>query len=134
MEPSHFGENLCVSECRDEDIVIGSQIQIGTVRATVMQPRIPCAKLGIRMNDADFPGLFWEKGLLGFYLRLDQAGTLGAGDDFVIEKIPAHGITVKDVWSTVVAGSPQQAKSLLDTLDSLDQGWLRRLKTVADRE
>ena len=131
LEVSQFGENLTVSGCRDEDIVVGTKLRMGSIFATVMQPRIPCAKLGVKLENADFPQLFWEKGLLGFYLRVDQAGSLQAGDEITIEHIPTHGITLRSVWATVVNSSSNEASEILEKLDSLDAGWLRRLKKIA---
>ena len=131
LEVSQFGENLTVSGCRDEDVVVGTQLRMGSVLTTVMQPRIPCAKLGARLENVDFPQLFWEKGLLGFYLRVDQAGSLQAGDEISIEQIPAHGITLRSLWAAVVNSSSNEASEILEKLDSLDAGWLRRLKKIA---
>ena len=131
LEVSQFGENLTVSGCRDEDIVIGTQLCIGSVQASVRQGRIPCAKLGLRLGDADFPQRFWEKGLLGFYLRVDKAGSLQAGDEISIVDIPAHGITLRRVWAAVVNCSSNDATEILNKLDSLDAGWLRRLRKIA---
>ena len=76
----NFGENLTVSGLTEEDIHIGDQLQIGTARFTVTQPRTPCYKLGVRFNREDMTKRFYESRRFGFYLRVLREGTLQAGD------------------------------------------------------
>jgi MOSC domain-containing protein YiiM len=128
LEPAQFGENLTVTGCLDEDVVIGSRLGIGSVEVVVTQPRIPCYKLGIRMGDADFPNRFWATGRLGFYVRVEQTGLLQRGDEIELLDTPSHGITVRELWRTVTTKNSPEARRALDHLLDLDDGWLRRLR------
>ena len=75
----NFGENLTVSGLSEEDIHIGDQLQIGTARFTVTQPRTPCYKLGVRFNREDMTKRFYLSRRFGFYLRVLREGTVTGG-------------------------------------------------------
>jgi len=132
LEPSQFGENLTVSGVTDSHVVLGSKFQLGTAKVTVTQPRIPCFKLGIRLNDATFPKQFWEAGRLGFYLRVENEGTAEAGQSLQLVDAPVHGITVRGLYKTVVTGNRRDANLALENLPRLDEGWIRRLRTISN--
>jgi MOSC domain-containing protein YiiM len=133
LEAAQFGENLTVSGCRDEDIVLGSRMKVGGAVVTVMQPRIPCFKLGIRIGDASFPNRFWTTGRLGFYARVDQPGLLQRGDPIEVIESPTHGITVRKLWLAVIETRREAAIRAMQHLPELDAGWLKRLRLVAQR-
>ena len=131
LEDSQFGENLSVTGCTDEQVVIGSRFRLGEVELTVTQPRIPCFKLGIRLNDKSFPQKFWALGRLGFYVRVDREGSIEQGQRLLLIDEPAHGITVRGLYDIVTGGRAKDAALALDTLSNLDDGWRRRLRQVA---
>lgn len=133
LELSQFGENLTVSGLTEESVTVGDRYRFGGVVAIVAQPRLPCFKLGIRMSDDDFPNRFLLSGRLGFYLRVEQEGTLQKGDSIELLHRPSHGITVRKLWQTVFGGDddPAAAQHALDSLPYIDAGWIRRLKRIA---
>jgi MOSC domain-containing protein YiiM len=63
----------------------------------VAQPRIPCWKLGARMDDPSFPVHFAAAGRPGAYLRIVEAGEIGAGDEVRVGERPEHGLSVGEV-------------------------------------
>lgn len=75
-----FGENLAVSGMPDEAVHIGDIFRIGAIECQVTQPRVPCFKLGLRMEDLNFVGRFHSSGRVGFYLRVLKKGQIQAGD------------------------------------------------------
>lgn len=131
LEPSQFGENLTVRGVTDSEVILGSKFQLGSAEAIVTQPRIPCFKLGIRLNDPTFPRRFWDTGRLGFYLRVEKEGLAEAGQSMQVVDRPSHGITVRDLYETVVSGSRRDATVALEVLPHLDAGWIRRLRAIA---
>ena len=133
LEPAQFGENLTVAGCQDVDIVIGTRLRVGSTEVVVTQPRIPCFKLGIRMRNADFPNRFWAKGRLGFYVRVEQTGSVASGDAIEVLDTPSHGITVHKLWRIVTTRRSDEAHHALDKLLDLDTGWQRRLQQAARR-
>jgi MOSC domain-containing protein YiiM len=128
LEDAQFGENLAISGGTDDQVVIGSCYRIGEAELVVTQPRIPCYKLGIRLDDDSFPNRFWNRGHLGFYLRVKTEGVIEAGLPITLIAKPDHNITVANLYQIVSGGTPQEASRALDTLGDIDAGWRRRLR------
>ncbi len=78
------GENLTIDDLDEKEINIGDVLEIGDTRLQVSQPRIPCYKVGIKMNKREFPKIFSKSGLLGSYLRVMQKGVINVGDEIKI--------------------------------------------------
>lgn len=95
--PGQFGENFTVEGLTDEVVCIGDVYRVGQALVQVTQPRAPCFKLGIRMNDATFPKQFLQNGRVGFYLRVLAEGLVAAGDEITCEWRDPHGISVEQV-------------------------------------
>jgi len=133
MQPSQFGENLTVSGLSEQTVTLGNTYRFGSVVAVVAQPRLPCFKLGIRMNDGEFPARFLQSGRLGFYLRVEEEGETGPGDVFELLDSPAHGITVHELWHFVFREAPhaETVSKYLALLPYIDEGWIRRLRMKA---
>jgi MOSC domain-containing protein YiiM len=76
-----FGENLTVEGVPpDDELAVGDRMRIGTAELVVSQPRLPCFKLGLRFGDAQMVKRFQAAGRWGFYLRIEHAGVVEAGD------------------------------------------------------
>jgi MOSC domain-containing protein YiiM len=97
LEHGAFGENLTVSGVEVTGAVVGERWEIGSVVLEVAQPRIPCWKLGARMNDPSFPVHFAAAGRPGAYLRIVQEGEIGERDEVRVGARPQHGLSVGDV-------------------------------------
>jgi MOSC domain-containing protein YiiM len=112
VEPGEFGENLTLENVAVTAAVIGERWEIGSALLEVAQPRIPCWKLGARMNDEMFPRRFAEAGRPGAYLRIVRDGDVGAGDAVRVVHRPAHGVTIGDV-NTIYHRDRSRARLLL---------------------
>ncbi len=97
IDRGNFGENLTLAGVDVTNAMVGERWEVGSTLLEVSQPRIPCWKLGLRMNDPDFPPVFATAGRPGAYLRIIREGDIGAGDEVRVISRPAHGITVGDV-------------------------------------
>jgi MOSC domain-containing protein YiiM len=93
-----FGENLTTEGIAVNDALIGERWQIGTTVLEVSEPRVPCWRLGVRMNDEMFPRRFTEALRPGAYLRIIVEGNLGAGDEIRVIDRPKHDLTIRDVF------------------------------------
>jgi MOSC domain-containing protein YiiM len=93
-----FGENLTTEGIEVNDALVGERWQIGSVVLEVSEPRIPCWRLGVRMNDKMFPRRFTEAMRPGAYLRLVVEGDVGAGDEIRVIEKPDHDLTIRDVF------------------------------------
>jgi MOSC domain-containing protein YiiM len=131
MEPSQFGQNLTVGGLSDDEVRIGDRFRLGTAVVTVAQPRIPCAKLGARMGDPTFPNSFLLTGKLGYYLYVEEPGTLQQGDNMELLEAASHEVTVTSLWRTVFTPAHEVsiAKQAID-FPHLDNGWKKRLRAI----
>ncbi|HMF15786.1 MAG TPA: MOSC domain-containing protein [Gemmataceae bacterium] len=93
-----FGENLTTEGIDVNDALVGERWRIGTVVLEVSEPRIPCWRLGVRMNDKMFPRHFTEAMRPGAYLRIAIVGEVGAGDEISVVERPDHDLTIRDVF------------------------------------
>jgi MOSC domain-containing protein YiiM len=92
--------------------LVGERWAIGTTVLEVSEPRVPCRRLGVRMNDKFFPRRFTEALRPGAYLRILVEGDVGAGDEIQVIERPDHDLTVRDVLR-IYAFDRQEAGRLL---------------------
>lgn len=78
--PGQFGENLTTDGMLESRVRIGDRYRVGDALFEVSQPRSPCYKFAIRMGSAGALGIMIDSGRTGFYLRVLEAGEIGAGD------------------------------------------------------
>jgi len=130
LGPGSLGENLTLEDLPDTDISIGDELEIGTARFVVTQPRLPCYKLGLVMRMPEFPKMFKHSGRNGFYLRVLREGILMAGD--AVRKVDCPDgprMTVAEFASiatkhTITREDFERAKNL----KALPDSWKRRLE------
>ena len=93
----NFGENLTTEGLLESDARIGDVFRIGSVELEVMQPRLPCYKLGIRFDRADMVKRFMRAARSGIYFAIVREGELGEGSP--IERISRadHDVTIDDL-------------------------------------
>jgi ferredoxin-NADP reductase/MOSC domain-containing protein YiiM len=121
---SRFGENLTTRGLVDGDVSVGDRFRVGTAELIVTQPRLPCFKLGIRMDRDEFVLEFLERGLLGFYFAVAQEGDVEAGDAIVeLSRHPA-GFRVTEI-TRLYAHDRDDVEGLRRAveLEVLPEGW-----------
>ncbi len=97
LPPGMFGDNMTTEGIDVGGAVVGQHWRIGDVVLEVSEPRVPCYKLGIRMEDPGFPAVFSAADRPGSYLRIVKEGSFAAGDRIEIGTPPEHGLTVADI-------------------------------------
>ena len=123
LGPAAFGENLTTEGIDVSGALIGERWTIGTTLLEVVQPRLPCFKLGLRMGDPSFVRRFGQASRPGAYLRIVEPGEVGAGDGVEVDvaALPDHGVTMRLVSDAIlldhglipqVLGAPQLLPSL----------------------
>lgn len=98
FEYGQFGENFTVSGLTEKSVQIGDILRIGEVLAQVSQPRTPCFKLGLRMDDPTFVKSFTQSCRVGFYLRVLEEGFVSANDAIELTERPDACMSVADVF------------------------------------
>ena len=91
------GENLTIDDFNEENINIGDQFKVNECLLQVSQPRIPCYKIGIKLNNRDFPKMFSQSGLLGSYLRVIHEGEINTGDEIHKVHSEENSMSLKDI-------------------------------------
>ncbi|MGE5278496.1 MAG: MOSC domain-containing protein [Acidobacteriota bacterium] len=116
-----FGENLTTEGIEVNDAVIGERWEAGTTILEVSEPRVPCWRLGVRMNDDQFPRRFTEALRPGAYLRIVGEGDVGAGDGIRLVHRPNIDLTVRDVFR-IFTRDRDEAGRLLE-VPRLSEAW-----------
>lgn len=104
LGPGAFGENLTTEGIDVSGALVAERWRVGTTLLEVVQPRFPCFKLGLRMNDPSFVKRFAHASRPGAYLRVVEDGDLGAGDAIEVDTSarPDHGVTVRLVFNAIL--------------------------------
>lgn len=99
-----FGENLTTEGIDVSGALIGERWRIGSTVLEVVQPRLPCFKLGLRLGDATLVRRFARASRPGAYLRIIEPGELSAGDTIAVETetLPRHGVTMRMVSDAIL--------------------------------
>jgi MOSC domain-containing protein YiiM len=122
-----FGQNLTTVGYDLRDAVVGERWRIGSALFEVVQPRIPCFKLGLRAGDRTMPRRFVAAVRPGVYLRVLETGTLTAGDAITVTDRPERGVPVAEVFA-IFHHDRGRAARLLDApgLPSWYHDWARK--------
>lgn len=126
--PGLFGENLTVQGVNLSDALYGERWSIGSTVLEVAQPRLPCFKLGIRVNDGTFIRRFMQAKRPGAYFRVIQEGNVAAGDEVRVIDKPTHHITLR--FMVEAMDDPEKAYALRQ-LHGLPGFW-KRVSESAD--
>ena len=121
IEFGEFGENLTTEGADVSNALVGERWEIGTTVLEISGPRMPCWRLGVRMNDPIFPRRFAEAMRPGAYLRIIVEGSVGAGDEIRIVGRPNHDLTIRDV-SRIYTRDRDQVERLL-AVPQVPESW-----------
>jgi MOSC domain-containing protein YiiM len=132
LSSGEFGENLTTERIEVNDALVGERWQIGSAVFEVSEPRVPCWRLGVRMNDETFPRRFSKALRPGTYLRIIAEGEVGAGDEIRVVERPDHDLTVRDVFRIYVRDRDEVARLLaVPRLPESWRGWAEHLVDTA---
>ena len=123
LKPGELGENLTLKGIAVNDALIGEQWKVGEVTLEVSEPRIPCWRLGVRMNDKTFPRKFTKALRPGTYLRIIQEGSLEKGNTVEVLERPDHALSVRDVFE-IYTQTHANANRILE-VSKMSDAWRR---------
>src|SRR5262245_61803674 len=118
-----FGENLTTEGIEANEALVGERWQIGTTVLEVSEPRIPCWRLGVRMNDKMFPRRFTEAMRPGPYLRIVVEGDVGSGDEIRVVERPDHDLTIREIFR-IYTSARDEVERLL-AVPRMSESWRR---------
>lgn len=127
-----FGENLTTQGIEVNDALIGERWQIGGLVLEVSEPRIPCWRLGVRMQDKSFPKKFTQALRPGPYFRIIQEGDIGVGDTITVIEKPSHDLTLRDVFR-IYTKNHEEAERILNVAKMSD-AWKRWANDIVQKQ
>jgi len=122
-----FGENFTVDGFWEDSVNIGDRFAVGSAEVVVTQPRLPCYKLGIRLESDQIVRKLLESGRTGFYLAVVREGEVEAGDKVIplihlLESVSVSVVTRLYVARRYERGDLEMIRRLL-TVDALPESW-----------
>ena len=127
-----FGENLTTDGLLEGDIHLGDELEIGTSRFVVTQPRLPCYKLQVRFMRPEMTKLFYQSRRFGFYLKVLREGKILAGQLIEIVKRDENAVTVADLIALYTGDA--HGRDVLERVlrvRALPPGWREDLRATA---
>ncbi|NMG46375.1 MOSC domain-containing protein, partial [Aromatoleum toluvorans] len=110
LKPGTLGENLSTRGWTEETVCIGDLFRVGTALLQLSQPRSPCWKIDHRL-DAEGASLFVaHEGIIGWYYRVREAGTIAPGDAFELVERPNPDLSVAAYWRATLEHRPDPAQ------------------------
>jgi len=98
-----FGENFTTDGLLEDSVHIGDQFSVGAAEVVVTQPRLPCYKLGVRLQSDDMVKRFLASGRTGFYFAVTQEGEVGAGDEIKVIARDPNAVPVSEITRLYMA-------------------------------
>jgi MOSC domain-containing protein YiiM len=122
-----FGENLTTVGLLENEVHIGDCFRMGTAVLMAVQPRQPCFKLGIRLQDDSMVRRFEESRRSGIYFRVQQEGIVQAGDAITLVEPSPYTVTIQDMVDHNAAG-PKDLSKIQEflTVPYLPPSWRER--------
>ena len=85
-----MGENLSLSGLLESEVWVGDVLRFANCVLRVEQPREPCFKFNAAMGFNTAVKAMAKSGFCGFYLSVDEPGTVEAGESFTLLPGPRH--------------------------------------------
>ena len=129
LKPGNFGENLTIEGLLESDIHIGDELEIGTARFAVTQPRLPCGKLQVRFNRPEMTKVFYNSRRFGWYFKVTREGTLQAGAPITIVNRDPNAVSVADLIALYTGDRPDpDVLRRVITVEALPEAWRESLQ------
>ena len=130
-----FGENFTVEGLADAEVCIGDRYRIGGALFEVIQPRVTCYRVGIRMDEPQMAALLVSHHRPGFYMRVLEEGEVGSGDEIVKIADGPERMTVAEIDALLYL--PGHSRELLERslrIPALSPGWKDSFKALLEQE
>ncbi len=116
-EPGALGENLTVEHLDEAEISAGDVFEVGGVTLEATFPRIPCAKVNIRMQNAEGQKQMLACGRSGIYCRVLIPGEIAPGSELVRTSKAEVRVPITELYARVACGKgwnePERIKEVL---------------------
>lgn len=126
FEPGYgsFGENVTISGLNAEEVCLGDIWELGEVTLEVSQPRLPCSKLGRRLDRPSIVADLMQACEGGWYCRALKTGKIEAGQDLKLVNRPYPEITIRRAFDVFVYQRKDHAQLIeLRKIEALSELW-----------
>lgn len=110
FQPGSMGENLTITDMREDDICVGDVHGIGTALLQICQPRQPCFKLALAMGEPRLGKAMVRNGRSGWYFRVLRGGTMTADDEIRLVERPNPDFAFSRLVTIVNLGGASAAE------------------------
>jgi MOSC domain-containing protein YiiM len=107
-----LGETVTVDELDETDVSVGDIFSFGEVLAQAVYPRIPCAKVNLRMQHKDGQKLMQECGLSGVYFRIIKPGMIYKTDIVTRTERSQFPFKISDLYRLIIRKEAPNSKLL----------------------
>ncbi|WNZ54919.1 MOSC domain-containing protein [Microbulbifer sp. MKSA007] len=132
-----FGENLTVEGLREQNIFVGDQFRIGSCILEVSQPRIPCFKLSMALDNDAAAKILTSSFNCGVYFRVIKEGHIKEGDSICKIAEAPNSIDIRSMFRAFFDKQFPDTKQVLQAasqLQPLSKEWrekaVRRLSKL----
>lgn len=134
LAPGNFGENLTIDGLLERDVHIGDELEIGSARFVISQPRLPCQKLQVRFNRPEMTKLFYNTRRFGWYFAVSREGALQAGSPITVVNRDANAVSVADLIA-LYTGDRTEDELLQRAIavEALPEAWREDLRQRAEK-
>lgn len=134
LKAGNFGENLTIEGMLENDVHIGDELEIGSARFAVTQPRLPCYKLQVRFNRPEMTKVFYNSRRFGFYVKVTREGALQAGAPITILQRDPNAVSVADLIALYTGDNPDpDVLRRVIAVEALPPAWREDLRARAER-
>ena len=128
LVPGGFGENLTTAGLLEDQVRVGDQYQVGTAVLMAVQPRRPCFKLDLRLQQVGMVRQFEQAQRSGIYFRVQREGSVQAGSPITLVQRGPYAVTIQDMVASLQPGFDdwEKLRPLL-ALPYLPPSWRERL-------
>lgn len=100
-----FGENISIQGLDESKIYIGDIFRLGSALVQITQPRQPCFKLSIRLENNNAVSKFIQLEKPGAYVRILKMGKVATGDTFELIERKQTSFSLKQVFHYIYHAS-----------------------------
>ena len=129
-----FGENLSVSNLKEDDVCIGDIYLLGTATVQISQPRQPCRTLAARYGRNDLVKLVVNSGYSGFYFGVMQEGVVKVGNPLILEEKDPQKISV--AFANRIYHHDRRNREGIESVlavPALSESWQRSLRKMREK-
>ncbi|MDZ5473754.1 MOSC domain-containing protein [Bacillus sp. 31A1R] len=93
--PPAFGENICITNMKEDQVYIGDTFSLGETIIQVTQGRVPCSTISKFNQEDKLLSRILETGFTGYFFRVLQEGVITQEDtELVLVDRPQEKVTV----------------------------------------